>query len=205
MSNRTSILLLKGSTRQPVDASLVEGVTLEEIRRTDALRTPFFRTAFADALATGVSTDALPEHAHWQWERKWRAALKSSQFLGVECEGAMQALMIVRTDKTCRLPDQFGLPLVYVDYLASAPWNLPELVPQPRFRRGGLALIAAALRLSEQIGYNGRVGLHSLPQAEEFYRAKCGMADLGVDPFYEDLHYLKMTPAQSQAFLDRTK
>jgi len=205
MSSRSPVLLLKSTTRQPVDALLVKGVTLEEVQRTDALWMPFFRATLADALADGLSTDALPEHAHWQWERKWRAAVKSSQFLGVECEGAMQALMIVRTDKTCRLPDQFGLPLVYVDYLAAAPWNLPELVPQPRFRRGGLVLIAAALRLSEQIGYNGSVGLHSLPQAEEFYRTKCGMTDLGIDPFYEDLHYLEVTPAQSQAFLDRKK
>ena len=204
MSNRSPVLLLDGQTRQPISADLIEGMTLAEIRRTDALWTPFLKTALADALANGLPLDALPEHAHWQWERKWRVVATSSRFLGIERDGAMQALMIVRTDKACRLPAQFGLPLVYVDYLAVAPWNLPELVPQPRFRRGGLALLAAAVRLSDQIGYNGRIGLHSMPQAEEVYRAKCGMSDLGVDPFYEDLHYLETTPEQSQDFLHRT-
>ena len=152
MSRRSPILLLDGMTRQPVEAVLVEDVTREEVRRTDALWTPFLRTALTEACANGLLPDDLPEHAHWVWERKWQAASKSSRFLGIECDGAMQALMIARTDKLCRLPEQFGLPLVYVDYLAAAPWNLPELVRQPHFRGGGLALLAAAIQLSRQSG-----------------------------------------------------
>ena len=203
--NRVPIFLLDGATRQPVNADLVEDITLEDIQRVDASWTPFLRQALRDALAEGLAPDDLPEHSHWQWERKWRSSAPGSQFLGIECETEMQAMMSVRTDKTCRLPEQSGLPLIYVDYLAAAPWNLPELVRQPRLRGGGLALLAAAVRLSRQIGYNGRIGLHSLLQAENFYRDKCGMSDLGRDIFYEDLRYLEMTEAQSAAFTERTR
>ncbi len=205
MKSRQPILLLDGAAWQPVNADLLEDVTLEDIQRTDALWTPFLRQALTQAFVNGLAPGDLPEHTHWQWERKWRFAAAGSQFVGIECEGEMQAMMSVRTDKTCRLPEQFGLPLIYVDYLAAAPWNLPELVRQPRFRRCGILLISAAIQLSRESGYNGGIGLHSLLQAEDFYRDKCGMVDLGRDIFYEDLRYLEMTEAQSTAFTERTK
>ena len=203
--NRTPIFLLDGAARQPVSADLVESLTLEDVQRVDASWTPFLRQALRDALANGLALDDLPEHSHWQWERKWRSSAAGSRFLGIECEGEMQAMMSVRTDKTCRLPDQSGLPLIYVDYLAAAPWNLPGVAGQSRFRRGGLALLVAAVQLSRESGYNGRIGLHSLPKAENFYRDRCGMTDLGRDFFYEDLRYLEMTEAQSSAFTEGIK
>ena len=203
--NRLTLFLLDGVTRQPVSGFLVEDVTLEDIRRTDALWASSLRQALAEAFASGLGQNDLPEHLHWQWERKWHSSPAGSRFLGIEHDGEMQALMSVRTDKTCRLPEQSGLPLIYVDYLAAAPWNLPELVHQPRFRRGGFTLLVAAARLSRQMGYNGRIGLHSLPQAEDFYRSRCGMTDLGRDIFYEDLCYLEMTAAESDAFIEGTE
>ncbi|VTR96316.1 Uncharacterized protein OS=Methylomonas sp. FJG1 GN=JT25_10440 PE=4 SV=1 [Gemmata massiliana] len=36
----------------------------------------------------------------------------------------------------------------------------------------------------------GRVGLHSLPQAEDFYN-RCGMTRIGPDPHYYDLVYFE--------------
>lgn len=205
MTSRQPILLLDGAARQPVPAELVEELTLEDIQRVDASWTPFLRQALRNARANGLTLNDLPEHSHWQWERKWHSAAAGSQFLSIECEGETQAMMSVRTDKTCRLPEQSGLPLIYVDYLAAAPWNLPGLMGQSRFRRGGLALLVAAVQLSRESGYNGRIGLHSLPKAESFYHDRCGMTDLGKDIFYEDLHYLEMTEAQSAAFTEGTE
>jgi len=46
----------------------------------------------------------------------------------------------------------------------------------------------------------GRVGLHALPQAEEFYR-KCGMTPIFRDPQHEDLVYYEFTKNQAQLFL----
>lgn len=205
MSQRTPIVLLDGATRQPVEAILIEDVSEADVRRTDTLWKPFLRQSLQDAYTRGLLPNDLPEHAHWIWERKWRAASSQSHFLGIECAGEMQALMVVRTDNICRLPVQRGLPLIYVDYLAAAPWNLTEVISPPRFRRCGLVLIAAAIRLSIRRGYNGRIGLHSLPQAEDFYRNRCAMIDLGEDLNYEGLRYLEMTNGQAQALLDKEK
>jgi len=202
VSERSPILLLDGATRQPVEAVLIEDVSEEDVRRTDALWKPFLRQTLQDAHTRGLRPNDLPEHAHWAWERKWRTATESSRFLGIESDGAIQALMIVRADKVCRLREQAGLPLIYVDCLAAAPWNLAGMVSRPKFRGCGFVLIAEAIRLSRQRGYNGRIGLHSLPQAEDFYREKCGMTDLGEDTNYEGLHYLEMTGAQAQALAE---
>ena len=203
MRERAPIVLLDGATKAPVEAVLIEDVTVQEIRQADETWAPFLRQALRDDAARGLPPGYLPEHAHWVWERKWRSATPASRFFGIECEGEMQALMAVRIDKTCRLPEHQGLPLVYVDYLAAAPWNLPEIAVQPRFRRCGLILISAAIQLSHEEGYNGRIGLHSLPQAEDFYRVKCGMTDLGRDTDYEDLRYLETTAVQAQALVER--
>lgn len=205
MSERTPIVLLDGATRQPVEAVLIEDVSEADVRRTDTLWKPFLRQSLQDAYTRGLLPNDLPEHTHWIWDRKWQAASRYSQFLGIECAGEMQALMVVRTDKLCRLPTQRGLPLIYVDYLAAAPWNLTEIASPPRFSRCGLILIAAAIRLSSQRGYNGRIGLHSLPQAEGFYGNKCAMTDFGEDLDYEGLRYFEMASVQAQAFLDKER
>jgi hypothetical protein len=43
---------------------------------------------------------------------------------------------------------------------------------------------------SEQLGYGGLVGLHSLPGAEMFYR-KMGMNDCDLDEDYDNLRYFE--------------
>ncbi len=201
MSERSPILLLDGAGREPIEAVLIDGVTAEEIRAADNAWIPFSFAAIREAWTRGVLPDDLPQHWHWEWARKLRSATAASRFFGIECGGEMQGLMAIRTDRTCRLPGQSGLPLVYVDYLAMAPWNLPGLVTQPRFRRGGIRLIAAAVQASRDQGWAGRLGLHSLRQAETFYREVCGMTDLGVDDAYEHLRYFEMSPAQTALFL----
>lgn len=153
---------------------------------------PFLTQALADAIARGIPRYDLPEHRHWEWERKARAMNADSLAISVEAGSETQGLMIIRTDKVCRLPEQLGKPLVYVDYLAAAPWNLPELVQTPRLRKSGTRLLEAAIRYSEEIGLNGRIGLHALQQAESFYRDRFHMRDLGVDYSYEDLRYFEL-------------
>src|SRR5271156_6187957 len=98
-------------------------------------------------------------------------------------------------------PSQAGKPLVYLDYLEVAPWNRPDFGPVPRLRGVGSALITAAVALSDEEGFKGRLGLHSLPQADAFYR-KIGMTDLGPDPAYQNLRYFEMTVEQARTFLE---
>jgi hypothetical protein len=66
----------------------------------------------------------------------------------------------------------------------------------------GSVLLAAAIQLSIDEEFLGRLGLHSLPQADDWYR-KCRMTDLGPDPSEkQNLRYFEMTPEQAQAFLN---
>lgn len=57
--------------------------------------------------------------------------------------------------------------------------------------------------MSVDEGNRGRIGLHLLPQADIFYREKCGMTDLGPDTSYRPrpLRYFDMTEAQAAAFM----
>jgi hypothetical protein len=205
VSERTAIAILDGETRQPVEAILIDGVTIAEMEAVDRVWQPYLRNAVRDALARGVSRDEFPEHKHWEWRRKARLMTSESHAFGIEYDGEMQALMLVlKSSVTCRLPEQSNKRLIYIDYLAAAPWNLPSLAREPRFRLCGSVFITAAIRLSRANGYEGRIGLHSLPQAEEFYRRKCGMTYMGIDADYEGLPYFEMTPSQVEAY-ERTK
>jgi hypothetical protein len=133
MSLRSLIQVFDGVTRQPVSASLLEELDETEIASADAAWRPFLYAAMTDAVERGVDIMDLPEHSHWEWLGKYQSRSETSRFFGVECDGQMQGLMAVRLDKACRLPMQQGLSLVYVDYLAAAPWNLTALVEQPRY------------------------------------------------------------------------
>lgn len=201
MRQTERILLREGSTGQPFSAGLIEGVTLSEMQTADQQWIPFLTQAVTDALARGVPRYDLPEHKHWEWERKARAMTQGSMAFAIQADAEMQALMIVRTDRVCRIPSQTGEPLAYVDYLAAAPWNLPGLVVTPRFTRCGITLIDAAIRYSARLGFAGRIGLHALNGAEGFYRDKIRMRDLGIDVAYEDLRYFEMTESDTTAFL----
>ena len=111
-------------------------------------------------------------------------------------------MMIVDTvKKRCRLDSQKGQHLVYVKFVETAPWNRGELFDPPRYRGIGSILIRAAVTLSEDSEFHGRIGLHSLPQANGFYANTCGMTDLGADPNYQGLRYFEMTPEQARAFV----
>lgn len=145
------------------------------------------------------------QHGHWDWERKWSyfSAQLSFQSFALECNGETQGLMIVNTIKRCRIQQQANKHLVYIEYLEAAPWNRRDIPNRNRFKGVGTVMIAAAIQLSINEGNHGRIGLHSLPQADTFYRDKCGMTDLGPDVSYHPhpLRYFEMTEEQAAAFL----
>ena len=118
-------------------------------------------------------------------------------------------MVALSTGKQCTHPQQKDLPLVYVDYIAAAPWNLGEFLKkmgyQPRYREVGRVLMTTAITLSRDLGYEGRIGLHSLPQTESFYENTCGMMPLGEDTFSSPhgsytLSYYEMTPAAADYY-----
>jgi hypothetical protein len=108
--------------------------------------------------------------------------------------------MLLETDgHFARIATQAGSPLVYVNLLATAPWNLPEVNDPPRYRGVGTILLAAAATLSVDLGFKGRLGLHSLPRSEHWYE-RLKITNLGPDPDpqKQNLKYYEMTPDQAQ-------
>ena len=129
------------------------------------------------------------EHTHWDWRNKADSVETGRHMLvAVESDDDVQGLMaILRLPCPARLGDG---SVIYVDYLETAPWNLKNRSARPRFLGVGTVLVSEAVRISVEEGFEGRVGLHSLPQAEASY-LKCGMARLAEDPAYYDLAYFQ--------------
>ena len=106
-------------------------------------------------------------------------------------------MAVARLPRSGRLA---GGSVVYLDYLEAAPWNLKSPLAAARFKGVGIALLADAVRLSIETGLDGRMGLHSLPQAEPFY-TRCGMIRVGEDPDYYGLPYYEYTGPQAAEWL----
>lgn len=138
---------------------------------------------------------------HWEWADK---AIEAQRIMGrdtfaVECAGETQGLMLTDVGFG-QNATQKGRELVYVELLATAPWNRPKLVPDPRYKGVGRVLIGTAISLSVDLGFAGRIGLHSLPQSESWYRAAGGFTDLGFDSS-KKMHYFEMTESDAAAFV----
>jgi hypothetical protein len=129
--------------------------------------------------------------------------LLCSQGFSLVCDGVTQGLIAVNmVSHRCRLPEQQGKHLVYIELLENAPWNRSELLFQPiKFKGIGTILMAAAIELSREQDFKGRLGLHALPQSERWYREACGMTDMGIDQHAQGLRYFEMTAQQASAFI----
>lgn len=136
---------------------------------------------------------------HWDWPQKCSPVPGAKHSIlsllnGVDVEAAM-LLFHGRTSRDPSAP----LPLLYVDYVAVAPWNRRAFQEPQRFRHLGTIMIGAAVELSRTLGLDGRLGLHSLPQSEGFYR-RIGMRDYGLDAGSQSLRYFEFDEPAARAF-----
>lgn len=204
MSERSAVFLKDRQTHELVEAVLIDGVTREEVEGSERIWKPFLDRELERMQAEGVPKERWPQHAHWDWRKKQESTelYLAYRLFGIEYRTEMQGLMLVLTaGKHARIESQQGKPLVYVHFLAAAPWNLGTVVPEPRYSLVGSILIATAIHLSLEEEFQGRIGLHSLPQSDSWYRDACAMTDLGVDPNVQGLRYFEMTPEQASEFL----
>lgn len=152
------------------------------------------------------TADALREFslqdAHWKWPEKAAHISEHGAYVGLalECQGVTQGLMILSTLGFAREESQKNEPIVLVELLSTAPWNRGNLVPSPRFRGVGELLLQSAITVSLEQLNEGRIGLHALTGAEDWYRKYCGMTDLGFDTA-KKMQYFEMTPSQARAFI----
>lgn len=207
MVTKSPIFLFDVLRGQAEVAELWDAITETQLTDWEGEWLPELFKAMQRLHRAGVSRQFWPQSRHWNWRNKsdtLQGMLGNAGF-SVVCQGVTQGMMLVDTVvKRCRIGSQKGKDLVYVEYLENAPWNRKELLfDPPRYRGVGTILIAAAIELSKSEGFKGRIGLHSLPQSNGFYANKCGMADLGADPGYQNLRYFEMTPEQAEAFIGK--
>lgn len=206
MSEVVSVPLLDRRSKAVVDASLHTPVDVRFAYRADDAWQTFLALNDSKRSAAGLPPVPL-EHSHWRWSEKVAETehLLSLPTIGIECEGDVQGLMLLKTDgEFCRLKEQTGKPLVYVWFLASAPWNLPEVESDPRYQGVGSILMRTAIDISRDLEFKGRIGLHSLRRSEGWYH-KLGFQCLGEDPD-KKLKYFEMTAEAATAFAEgRTK
>ncbi|MEZ6131682.1 MAG: GNAT family N-acetyltransferase [Planctomycetaceae bacterium] len=163
-----------------------------------------WRTALTDLLAR-TPEGRREESAGWNWLDKLerRDGKFGTESFAITCDGMVQAAMILDLSKASWFKETSGGSIVYVDFLQTAPWNWKrDWQPTPRYRGLGTIMLRTAIELSRELEFEGWVGLHSLPQSENFYR-KCGMTEFWRDPDYECLSYFEMTAAQANALLNK--
>lgn len=199
----STIYLLDSASGDAVEAELRDAIEEAQLIDWQTRWQPALIDILRDLTKRGVPMSDWPQNWHWDWRRKTAGVQGLLAFKGfsVIAGGETQGLAQVNLTGTGREPSHAGKPLVYVDYLEVAPWNRPDLGFAPRLRGVGSTLLTAAVALSEDEGFKGRIGLHSLPQADDFYR-KCGMTRIGPDPAYQDLIYFEMTAERARAFLE---
>ena len=197
-----SVPLLSRATDTFETAQVFKGLDQKNFDDFEQLWKPLLNRSRASYSSWSAAAQAHAQDSHWDWIRVTKEALTSLQYeaFAVECKGATQGLMLVNLTRFAKLDIQKGLELVYVERIATAPWNRSALVPNPQFKGVGRILLATAISLSVQVEFQGRLGLHSLKQSETWYRDVCGMSDLGVDP-EKNLRYFEMTVAQASPFL----
>jgi hypothetical protein len=198
------------STGELVDGELHDDLTLDALFEAEELWAPERVRFLKDFVHSGCKPGELPESIHWSWSLKALrvpglkvGGLSPYRLFGIKADGHWQGLLIANAvGHVSRLPPG-GKDLVYVEFVETAPWNWECLqAGRPGLYRGvGLQLFDLAVRWSVDIELGGRVGLHSLSQAETFYRDRCKMSDLGIDPSYQSLRYFEYSELQAREFL----
>lgn len=172
------------------------GVAVRAVLHSDF---PAARLDEVEAARSAVRATGTAEHAHWDWRNKADPrVLQWFRLMAIEYEGVQALMAVVKEPIGSRLAS--GERVVYVSVIEVAPWNLSLYTAAPRSSGCGSRLLGAAVRLSEELGCSGRVGLHSLPQAETYYN-RCGLIRVGADVENGRLVYYEFDPTTAERFL----
>jgi GNAT superfamily N-acetyltransferase len=207
-----TVSIIEHATKAPVEAVLRRRLSIEDLTTAEDSWQLVRDQLVARQRQAGRRT--VTQHGHWNWASEYKSEAIDARrmvVVGVERDGQWQGLMAVIASPR---PSRSWMPLIgrllrgsvlYVDYLESAPWNNPDLtVPDlPRFGGVGTQLLMEAIRLSIELGLNGQVGLHSLPQAVEFYIRRGMRLRIRSDRAYHGLPYFEYTAGGARAQLAR--
>lgn len=127
----------------------------------------------------------------WKWDYKLRQSQQQGNYeaYSLDVDDLSQGLLFIETQQHRSQQVQL-FPLVYVEMIVTAPWNRIDIEQPPWLKGVGSLLLLFSRQRSMELGYGGRVALHSLPTAESFYHAR-GMPDYGPDPEKDGLIYFE--------------
>lgn len=204
-----AITILNRTTGRAVKAELLDGLVPEDLMLLESEWVSERSRVLQDILRAGDLPDHRPQSLRWNWRAKAQH-LRFTQASGfaVVCEERWQGAMLTKSAiHFTRIGDNRGKPLVYIDYLEVAPWNwtIPGIGQSGQFARVGRHLFAAAVRQSQDAGFGGRIGLHTLSQSARFYCDVCGMIPLGKDKEKEGLEYFELTESQAEYIVGRSE
>ncbi|TWU00391.1 hypothetical protein Pla108_13410 [Botrimarina colliarenosi] len=194
------IQLRRRADGQLIDAELVDGIRPQDLVEIEQ-EWRSVRDEIRQKLAVaGVQPNGpgWPESLHWDWRDKvGKLNYLGTQGWAIRCEGRWQGAMLYDdTSHFAKDPADRGKPLVYIDYIESAPWNwlVDSIGQKGEFKSVGVRLFEPAVNHSMNEEYHGRVGLHALPTAEATYLA-WGLEAFGPDPSFCQLSYFELTRA----------
>jgi len=186
-------------------AGLFEGIDESNLRSYEQDWKIAFETRLPGDATTAERLAANAQDARWDWRRlaEIRGNPLLYQMYAIECAARTQGIMLVKKGGSfSRHPDHPKADLIYVDRLATAPWNRRGFVGEPIYRGVGQVLLSAAVNLAYEEDLDGRIGLHSLSGADAFYRDVIGMTDFGPDDENYGMRYFEMSSAQARVFLE---
>lgn len=198
------VQLLEPPANTLVEAKLIETLEPRDLELVERSWTPARLRLLQEYLLRGINRSAYPQSLHWRWDKKARHLRElQARATGILVSDDWQGVMLTKSaTQFARLQPDRGKPIVYIDYLEVAPWNLnlPDIGQPRRYRGVGGVLLREAVLYSQQEGFHGRVGLHSLPQSEQFYTA-CGLVAVERDAAKQDLLYFEMTTEAAARYI----
>lgn len=204
MSTRP-VNLVRRDSGEVVSATLYTGIRASDLLLVERSWTDARNDLLRRLLARDIDQDLWPQSLPWDWGKKAPILkrLEATAF-GLTVEEPWEGVMLTRTASyTARLPADKDKPLVYIDFIESAPWNwtIPAVDQNGRFGGVGPVLFAAAIQQSIDEGFAGRVGLHSLPQSDGFYRNVVKMTAIERDANKQNLMYFEFSRERAEKFL----
>ncbi len=168
MSRIQTVELKEGQTGNIVAADLAS-LTAKHVEDYDQFWQPLLREFGEDDKALS-----------WRFKQQLAERQPNWECYAIEYEDLTQGLILLETQFH---GSQFnwGQKLVYVETIMTAPWNRPRIQRPPEFKGIGRQMMQFAQQRSLALGYQGRVGLLSLPDAVGFYE-RIGMTRLELDP-----------------------
>lgn len=140
---------------------------------------------------------------HWDWLKK-TIHYKGGNYYWffLLAESRVQGVCLIRQPETSKLESG---DVFYIEYLASAPWNLANPISPKIFNGIGTQLLQAIiLYAANTLGLKYGFNLHALQQAEGFYEGKLNMQHLAQHDKTENgrvLKFYELPAEQTKAFV----